>query len=341
MVILIMYLSDLTSTKKSIPLDALHEIPFVYRSSSRGEYLYRIPNNVKQSKHRGIMLMAHGCGGSAVNWYPPNSECPQCVGLPEEKSFENFVAKNNFISIAITSTNRESKCWNPQIDTQMVRDILLDFKKEHHIESLPLYAFGGSSGGSFVGSMATNSDIVKALNLKGVIVHIAFIGPNGVAPETLPDSLAVPVLFAPMVRDTRTMDIVEQQMDNLKKKDPDTLSSICTIHPLSIDEMYFHHRIGGKVDAVFSKRMYDGLKENGYLDEEGLLLDDPRRSSWIDIMEKKVGWSVFWHSPETVDKSLMIPLGMAISEEMNVAFSMHEMSTQCNEQIKQFIESIE
>jgi len=273
--------------------------------------------------------MAHGCSHSATDWFPPSADCPQCLGLPEETTFTDFVLNQRFIAISISSSNRQRKCWRPQIDLNPVKDILSKFKSEHQIESLPLYAFGASSGGAFVGAMAMNQDLVGSLNLKGVIVQIMAVS---VDPNAIRESLAVPVMYIPMVKDGRTLEAVHEQMDFLK----DSLSTMCEVKALPIDSLYFHHRIGGRVTAEISKKIYGGFKENGYLDDEDLLKEDPRRSDWREIVKKSVGL-------ETLKKLKDSLIGdeSAISEEMNVAFSFHELTTQCNQEMMQFIESIE
>jgi len=296
-----------------------------YRKVPRGEYLYEFPAGTP----RGIVFVAHGCSHSATDWFPPSPHCPQCLGLPEERSLVRAVLEHRFIALSISSQNRMNRCWRAPSDSDPVRQILVDFKKEHHIESLPVYAFGASSGGSFVGSMAIDAEIVSAVNLKGVVVQISTIGLD---PDKVADALAVPVLFVPMTRDLRTLHIVQRQIEFLKKSDPGSLSAICQVGPIPIDPLFFHHRIGGKLTAEISQKIYGALKQNGYLDAEGLVVEDPRRSSWRDIVAQSAGLQTF--DGLKADES-------AISEEMNVAFSMHELTSQCNEEMMRFILSIE
>ena len=32
----------------------------------------------------GLVLLTHGCGHSATDFWPPSPSCPRCIGLPEE-----------------------------------------------------------------------------------------------------------------------------------------------------------------------------------------------------------------------------------------------------------------
>lgn len=307
--------------------NALHESSFIYRSSPRGEYLYHFPPS---NDLRGIMFMAHGCSHSATDWFPKSPHCPQCLGLPEERALTEFVLKQKMIVISISSQDRQSKCWNLRGDIETVMSILSEFKKEHHIESLPLYAFGASSGGQFVGAMGTDSAFSTKLNLKGVIVQISAIGIDS---KQLSQKLSVPVMYIPMARDQRLLEIVREQMSVLKKEDPNTISRVCEVKALPIDSMYFHQRIGGKVTKEISEKIYDGLNEKGHLDKDGFLMADPRRSSWRDIVKKSVDLGILSDGLKA-DSS-------PISEEMNVAFAMHELAAQCTEEMMGFIEAIE
>jgi len=240
-----------------------------------------------------------------------------------------FVVNHRFIAISISSTDRSRKCWRPQLDLDPVMHILSDFKSEHHIESLPLYAFGGSSGGAFVGAMAMERKLVTALNLRGVVVQIMSIHADS---KQLRQSLSAPVLFIPMVRDQGTLQRVHGQVDSMK----DSLSTICEVEALPIGPLYFHRRIGGAMTAELSTKIYGGLKSNGFLDEDNLLKEDPRRSEWRESVKESLGLDTLRRIKDNLvgDKS-------AISEEMNVAFSFHELTTQCNEEMLRFIESIE
>jgi len=254
-------------------------------------------------------------------------------GLPEERSLIDFILSQKFVVISISSQNRMRKCWDLQKDINAVQSILSQFKKEHNIESLPLYALGASTGGQFVGFMATESQMVSALNLKGVIIQISAI-PVGL--ENLSQSLFAPVLFVPMDRDERTLKVVHQQIESLKQHDPASLSTVCSVKAMAIDSMYFHQRIGGKMTKEISNTIYDGLRESGYLDSDGFLKEDPRRSEWRSIVIQSVGQRVL---REELEDNLKADQS-AISEVMNVAFSMHELTAQCFEEMKVFMHSI-
>lgn len=309
-------------------MKAMNESSFVYRSSTDSEYLFQFPPHSATEPLRGIMFVANGCSHSATDWFPPSPKCPHCRGLPEETSMVHFFLGHSFVVIvqSLSSKGREHRCWRSQRDTDAVTDTLLNFKRELRIEALPLYAFGEESGGKFVGSMATNDEVVAAVNLKGVIVQFSTIG---IAPHRLQRALSVPVLFPAMARDERTLSFVRRQIALFKKRDSGSVSAICEMAPIKTDSLYFHHRIGGRMTAEISKNIFDGLKQDGYLDEHGFLVEDPRRSSWRECVAQSVGPGGLG-----LDES-------AILEEMNVAFSMHELKDKCEEQTLRFIQSIE
>ena len=75
----------------------------------------------------------------------------------------------------------------------------------------------------------------------------------------------------------------------------------------------------GYYETYESENMFEALKKNGYLDEEGHLKEDPRRSNWRDVVcgsleENKLAPD----SPCENNKSWT-------SELMNVAWASHEM----------------
>lgn len=111
-----------------------------------------------------IFFLAHGCDHSATDFWPQSeirmgrhigvrTGCPRCIGLPEEMAIVNSALKANMFVVAISS---RSRCWSlgggTTGDGDRVGRVLRHLIKRELPKGakLPLYAFGASSGGSFV-----------------------------------------------------------------------------------------------------------------------------------------------------------------------------------------------
>merc|ERR1719204_746751 len=117
------------------------------------EFLWEEP----KSEAKGLVFLAHGCSHGAYDWWPKSEKCSHCIGLPEERTVVKAVLKRGFIALAVTSFDRMSKCWQPNVDVPRVQKAI-----EHVLSgrTMPIYAFGASSGGTFVIHLG-NSDAVK------------------------------------------------------------------------------------------------------------------------------------------------------------------------------------
>ena len=279
------------------------------------EHMYQFPDNIPAKSASGVIFFAHGCSHSATDFFASSSSCPQCLGLPEERNLIKFFLSHKYIVITISSQNRDHKCWNPMADTRPVQEVISVFKREYGIEQLPVYAFGASSGGGFVGSFIINQDFVKELNLKGVFVQISVVRMDV---KDLFEEIQVPIMFIPMIMDKHLSNMVDDQLKILSMNG-DELSRKCGLFPLPIDETFFYRQIGdkdgGNMNIDLSKAVYLKLKENDYLDVKGYLNVDPRRSDWRNAVNMVL-------KDKNVDDTLIADES-AISEEMNVAWAIH------------------
>eukprot|EP01084_Bolivina_argentea_P301537 520242_1 len=297
------------------------------------EYMYQFPIGIEKKMSKGIIFLAHGCSHSATDFFPPSINCPKCLGLPEERSLIRFFLKEKFTVITISSQNRDSKCWHTALDTKPVKQVLLHFKTAFDIQLLPLYAFGASSGGTFVGSLATNVNFIDEVGLDGIIVQISAVN---IGFDDVPFNMFIPVLFIPMSKDLRLLGIVRKQMDILRKNG-DTISQLCEVMEIPIGGLYFYRQIGDVMTPEISKQIYKGLKQQGLINEKEYLIDDPRRSGWRYAVKSSIGQDVL---NEVLFDSLVADES-AISEEMNVAYGLHEITAQCKPEMSKFIKAIE
>jgi len=267
------------------------------------EFLWEEPN----VQARGLVFLAHGCSHGGYDWWPKSDKCSTCIGLPEERAIVKAVLKRGFIALAVTSVDRVSKCWTPSEDIDRVNIAI------NHVLSgrkLPIFAFGASSGGSFVIALA-NSDEVK----------IQALSPQIAAGH--PKEGSAPLIFSHMPRDTRTGNYVRRLANSLREEK----ISIAIIEekPISIEPAFFCDRIE-EISEKKSKELQKKLVEAKYLDEKLMLITDPRRSDWRTIIGDIEGDTL------VADES-------PISEVMNVAWAQHELVATHIEDILDFFES--
>merc|ERR1719331_634378 len=141
----------------------------------------------------GVLLLAHGCKHQATDFWP-TSVCSRCLGLPEELEIVRTALARNVLPVAITSKDRKTGCWREEDISRVEIAIAHLYKVEGLDAKFPLYAFGASSGGRFVGSLA-RSEVIAPSKLRcripqimGIDDEVAFTGPGGIswqAPPTL------------------------------------------------------------------------------------------------------------------------------------------------------------
>ena len=66
------------------------------------------------------------------------------------------------------------------------------------------------------------------------------------------------------------------------------------------------------------------------------LIEDPRKSDWRTVIQEVIGSDKLNEIFDTLE-----PDQSAISEEMNVAYAMHELTAQCKPEIMKFIDTVE
>lgn len=122
---------------------------------------------------RGVLFIAHGCNHGAIDFFDKSASCPSCIGLPKEKVVAQTALELGLAVCAISSVDRlGSRCWDVRLnvnesrDVQRVKRVLEEMSGTLQLDTLPLYAFGASSGGAFV------SVLPHALPIKGAIIQV-------------------------------------------------------------------------------------------------------------------------------------------------------------------------
>ncbi|AET00416.1 putative alpha/Beta hydrolase [Medicago truncatula] len=270
------------------------------------DLIWQIPESPK-----GVLFLAHGCNGKAINFWDKSIECPNCIGLPEERLLVLHGLAQGFAVITISSANR---CWSFGKELLVVKDILEWWIGKRKLEKLPLVALGASSGGYFVSLLASS----KKFN--SIVLMIA----EGMFDEIDINEDYPPTLFVHMPKDLYRQQKIDEYVMVLKDKGIDAGVVECMEFPLSPDTLA--DRIPG-IDQTLSRNLFEIFKEKGFIDEKGYMRKDGRKMKWQNILDERKNL--------LIDKHL-IP---HIQEELNLAFSYHEMTSVHSDQIFKWFES--
>jgi hypothetical protein len=298
---------------------------FEYDGGERGFGAYALP---KQCKARGVLLLAHGCGGSATDFFDEcggsESQQEKCIGQPVERHLVLTSLAQGLAVVAISSSDRDnSRCWSFD-DVGMVKDGLANLRKlEPDISELPLLAIGASSGGSFVSMLAASFKSDDPLRVRSVAVQIM-----GVSPRDLEASGAATVMWH-MPRDGGIGSIVERNVAKLKEMNKQPWMEVLC-EPLSVGPDFFS-RWSHKIDEATSKDIVGALTEAGFLDGEGKLTKDPRKNpEWRKALESRV---------EAVKSGAVSLVADAspVPELLNTAYGVHSWCTEGADRVLAFL----
>lgn len=254
----------------------------------------------------GALLVLHGCHHSAKDYFANNAKCTECKGLPQEMMVTRTALNHGYVVIAISSFGT---CWSAEIDGPRVGEVLKAFYNETALSNLPLYAFGASSGGSFVGMLPT---ILPHRTLSGLIVQISPVAVTGDELKGYP-----PTVFSHMPRDERTAEFIAKNIEQFKKAGVTTIES--RLKPRAIDAEYFYHESFGKITQDESAAMLNTLSTFNLVDDDGYLTDDPRLFDDDHVNALRL------HAPEW---DSLLPDQSDVRELLNVAYATHELSSE-------------
>jgi hypothetical protein len=229
--------------------------PFTFSGSTWGAALapvhVRLPPQVN-----GVVLLFHGCSHDGKDFFR----------LLEERWIVSHILNRSFAAVAFTSANRRSGCWSGE-DVPLVQ---ASFAKLGFDRSLPLLAFGASSGGYFV------TKIARDIPVEGVIVEISTgTGSTG-------ETLAVPAAFIYMEKDVRfaSATAIGKVKDRLKARG--IPSEAYGVKGFTLPARIFVERLPEFFDAAKAKALFEELQQWKFVDSEGTLLEDPRRTAIVD-----------------------------------------------------------
>ncbi|KAJ4729058.1 Secretion-regulating guanine nucleotide exchange factor [Melia azedarach] len=270
------------------------------------DMIWQIPDSPK-----AVLLLAHGCNGRAVNFWDRSPNCPKCIGLPEERLLVLHALARRFAVLTISSIGR---CWTMGEERLIVKDIIRWWVETHNLEKLPLVALGASSGGYFVSALAMD------LRFSSITLMIA---------EGMFDQMDIaedypPTLFVHMPKDSYRQQKIGEYMEVMRNKGIDVAEIECMEFPLS--QNFLADRIPG-LDQAISAKLFDLLREKGFIDENGYMRSDGRATRWKAALRESK--AIF------LDKNLV----HHVQEELNLAFAYHEMTSLQSEQIFKWFET--
>ncbi len=263
------------------------------------------------TKPRGVLLALHGCKHSAKDFFANNTKCTECRGLAQEMAITRTALSRRFVVIAISSFGT---CWSRDVDGPRVDEVLETFFSDDALKDLPLYAFGASSGGSFVSELPF---ITHATQIAGLIIQIA---PGPRLSEMTPTSDLArypPTVFSHMPRDERTAEFVKASIEDLRFAGVKVLES--KLNPRAITPQYFYKESFGKISTTESEALRGSLKSFNLIDKDDLLTEDPRAFDAIHVD------MLATHAPAW---DTMLPDMSDVRELLNVAHATHELSAQ-------------
>jgi zinc transporter 2 len=285
---------------------------------------------------RGVFLLLNGCNHGADGWWDAQAGCDDCLGLPEEKAIVKAAIDRGHVAVALSVVQQRTKmrCWAnltpPNLNTDMkstLKTVKLLVEREGW-QGLPLYAWGGSSGGTFAARLP------YYLPMKGIMVQLKSVKGEDLEadPKDPVTGAAWPhpkVVYVYNRRDPVAQERAIDYTDALKAKD--VPYALLGADPTPLSPGFFAQRVE-EINATVSAQLYEALKAGGVLDEHGYLPLDPRKSDkrWQGVLRERVPYA------NTVRLEKFVS---PIFEELNWAYSNHQGISDCTAAAFEFFET--
>eukprot|EP00933_Yihiella_yeosuensis_P046762 TRINITY_DN42374_c0_g1_i1.p1 TRINITY_DN42374_c0_g1~~TRINITY_DN42374_c0_g1_i1.p1 ORF type:complete len:346 (-),score=71.81 TRINITY_DN42374_c0_g1_i1:328-1365(-) len=278
---------------------------------------------------KGVVFIAHGCQHQGTDIFSnigrdgwdfkecKTSNLGSCLGLPEEVRLVKAARARGYVAMAVSGGSGRKSCWSMARDADRVKKAVEYVKNEEGLpEDAPVLATGASSGGAFMGLLAAPLERGGLPHLKCIIPQIMEV--NG-APNR-----GVPTLFVHMPRDRRTATGVASDIQMLQKLDIRTDEIRVNPVPVTADLLQRCVRMEVAQDIV------KNLEADSILDEKGFLKTDARARLWVNSVQRAL-------SAREKSDSLQ-PDESCMAELMNVAWAMHEFTSEHADQMLDFCE---
>lgn len=222
--------------------------------------------------HRGVIFWFHGGGGSAI--FSP-------YGTIATRNIVNEAYSRGLAIVVIDSFDRSSKRWDLTPDASRNRDMQRVAEVRHSLIDQgtmraddPVYVLGISNGGTFASLWTQENQDALDFPLAAAAL---FISPG--ASEVL-ETRTVPTIFALAINDSE----LEGKLNLAAQEAFDSLFSrgipaqLWMNYPTPVTPERFWGITGLTLDD--SKAIHLALAQNGFLDAENFLVDNPTTSGW-------------------------------------------------------------
>jgi len=265
------------------------------------------------ARAKGLVLLLHACSHSALKFFSPSPECPNCAGLSEELRIVRLVLERGYVPVAVSSLDRKNGCWGGTRDVRRIEDVLKHdvFRKYQTGNGNGggrIYGMGASSGGAFVADLATRGIV------EGALVMVMQLSDNIVNKiRTSP----IPIYLAPMPNDANRMKRVMQNYRDLQSARTSVVldTTNCDSFPVTIG--YLMQRVPGMTVSA-GETLLSRLKRAGHIDpSSNMLRVDPTRSDWRKLASPT-------NSTHFLDEFVLAPGFSPLAKALHRAWAFHE-----------------
>mmetsp|Transcript_28055 Transcript_28055/g.59365 ORF Transcript_28055/g.59365 Transcript_28055/m.59365 type:complete len:458 (-) Transcript_28055:203-1576(-) len=307
------------------------------------------PKTSYKPKNKGWILLLHACTHSALKFFSPSPNCPDCVGLSEELRIVRLVMEMGYIPIAISCADETRRCWAPprdipRIEYALNHPLLLSGLSFHGDDGGDagrdfdgdggggknekrggggerperIFSIGASSGGALAAELVTKqisqAAIVMVMSLSDPVVKQMRKSPK-------------PTYFAPMPRDKGTLQRVQRNVEALRRHGDEnggkgTAKSCYILDNESCDSLpltpnYLVQRVP-QMTREAAMTLTTKLKEVGHIDPgSNMLIVDPTKSNWRNIISPS-------NSTHWLDQFALKPGYSPLAKALHRAWAFHE-----------------
>ena len=288
---------------------------------------------------KGILFLFHGCGRYAASFFYS----------PQGRRIVSAAYRAGLEIVTFEKENAKG-CWDWEADGESTLMIGKKFMTSRMSESCgtddegndiypPVWAFGASSGGSFIASLAVQMKVEPDRWTPFIFsaMNVQIMNP--------PDSLDwdIPTIFTVMEGDARTKSRVEERVSKKFQGGPFsqlTTSGKKSIHPNHFHNMYVDDKY---MTEQLSKDIYKDLVEMGVVDasNNNMLKGDPRQFEKIAVASIWQKYDMAVRGPKAlpfgISEQMMRTLReeevndaniLWLIEELNVAWDEHEITSE-------------
>ena len=283
---------------------------------------------------RALLLVAHGCRNSGRNWFAsaPTFGSPVRSSLPEESCVTAHALAAGFAVLAPTAS---ADCWSAA-DLAPVEALVRAWGASQPglPSTLPLFAYGTSSGGYFAHLAARQWASLAAVSMTVSAPPLAEVQSPQPRGKAYP-----PLQLLYMQRDTGKAKEVKLLLETAWPGKPEVEALICA--PRVVTPLYFTERAA--LSSNHSSAVRAALLAAGHLKPDGHVASHPQRGAWRAAVQgalpkrERAGLpahslqaamdAVFQvldrHKVNLTRVSIAIVSTNAISQELDVAYGYH------------------